>query len=109
MLVLGKRYRNSSATDSMIVKSGTLSAKDNFVSRLSEGRVRHLKGYSAEIMHRYLPDQSVFLLGFKLEVEMSDVVHTVADRVYTRHSVKMREQRSASHPPTKPRSNKFRE
>ena len=48
-------------------------------------------------MNRALPGQSVFLCGFKTEVEVGSALYTVSDSAEARHIVKMREQRSAAH------------
>ena len=42
-------------------------------------------------MNRALPGQSVFLCGFKSEVEVGSALYTVSDSAEARHIVKMRE------------------
>lgn len=80
-------------TASVIVKSGTLKVEDYFICGHTEGRVRSLRNDKGEVVKQALPGESVFVCGFKSEVDIGSALYTLNDQNEAKHIVRARIQR----------------
>ena len=77
--VIESDLKDGQVSASVIVKSGTLKVEDYFVCGHTEGRVRYLRNDKGEPVKQALPGESVFVCGFKSEVDMGSALYTVKD------------------------------